>query len=289
MSDYSPSLLCSSFCSLGESPVWNSSNETLYWTDVVGKKIWQWSQETGATCTDISQSVGGLAKASNGKFIVTSERGVGFFTPGKTEISMMKRDLSPAGTLMNDCKCDRQGRLITGSKILQGKKSSACRFVIDKGTVKNSKSGYLIWNGPAFSPEGSKIYFSDSPTRNIFHASYNIKKGRIGWARTFTRLEGDEGYPDGMTIDAEGRLWSARWGGWCVVRYDASGKVDLKIKLPVPNPTSLTFGGPDYRNLYITSAREGLSEQELVNAPLSGAVFVVQTKTPGLEETTYAV
>ncbi|MGH1350282.1 MAG: SMP-30/gluconolactonase/LRE family protein [Methyloligellaceae bacterium] len=289
MTDYSPVLLCNSFCLLGESPVWDSSSETLFWTDVVGKKVWQWSQKQGASSGNVSQSVGGLARASNGKLVVASERGVGFYTPGMTEINMIESDLSPAGTLMNDCKCDRQGRLIAGSKILQGKKRNACRFVIDKGTVKNTKRGYLIWNGPAFSPEGDRVYFADSPTRRIFHASYNIKKGHFGWARTFTKLSDDEGYPDGMTIDAEGRLWSARWGGWCVVRYDASGKVDLKIQLPVPNPTSLTFGGPDYRDLYITSAREGLSEQELGDAPLSGAVFVIRTENQGLEEVTYSV
>lgn len=289
MPDFSPQLLSNSSCLLGESPVWDPETETLYWIDIVGRKIWKWSECKGEVYIKLPQLIGGLAKASNKQFVVATERGIGFLTFEKNNIEVIGNELVSSGITMNDCKCDKAGRLIAGSKILKGKKGRAYRFVIEKGEVKNKKSGFRIWNGPAFSPEGDKIYFADSPLKKIYYANYNVKKGRIGWARTFAKLGDDEGYPDGMTVDAEGKLWSAQWGGWCVVRYNKLGQVDLKIKLPVPNPTSLTFGGPDYKTLYITSAREGMSEQELSNAPLSGGVFAVQTESQGLEETMYTV
>ena len=106
--------------------------------------------------------------------------------------------------------------------------------------------------------------------------------------RTFVDVPEGVGIPDGLTVDAEGFVWSAHWDGWCVTRYDPDGRVDRVLNLPVPRPTSCCFGGPDFATLYVTSARIRLSARQLAEAPLSGSVFAVQPGVHGLPETAFA-
>ena len=131
------------------------------------------------------------------------------------------------------------------------------------------------------------MYYTDSAKRTIWAYDFDLENGEISNQRVFVRTPADY-VPDGLTVDAEGYIWSAKWDGWKVVRYAPDGSVDLEVHLSVQRPTSCTFGGSDLKQLFITSASTGLTETELQDQPLAGSVFVVDTDIPGISEPRYA-
>ena len=142
----------------------------------------------------------------------------------------------------------------------------------------------ILSNGLGWSPDNRTMYFTDFGRRVIYAYDFDAETGAISKRRPFIEIPRDAGFPDGMTIDAEGCLWVAHWDGWRVTRYGPDGKPRQTIRMPVKRPTSCTFGGPDLSILYVTSARMGLTEEELAAAPLSGSVFAIRTGTVGLAE-----
>jgi sugar lactone lactonase YvrE len=137
-----------------------------------------------------------------------------------------------------------------------------------------------ISNGLAWGLDGRTMYYIDTPTRRIDAFTFELSTGEVHDRRTVVRIPSDAGLPDGMTIDAEGGLWVALWGGAAVHRY-VDGRLDRVIELPVSQPTSCAFGGSDLTDLYVTSAREGLSEGDLRDQPLAGALFRVRPGVRG--------
>jgi sugar lactone lactonase YvrE len=193
------------------------------------------------------------------------------------------------GNWFNDCKCDRQGRLWTGSADRGEKDPTGNLYVIDAGLgVRKVDSGIICSNGPAFSPDGKISYFCDSYARRIFRYDVDPGSGEVGPRRAFATVPDDAGYPDGMTVDSEGFLWNAHWDGWRVTRYAPDGRIDRAIKLPVPRPTAPAFGGEDLKTLYITSASGGLSDAQLKEAPLSGSLFACEPGARGVAEPSFA-
>jgi sugar lactone lactonase YvrE len=148
------------------------------------------------------------------------------------------------------------------------------------GRVKQVDSAIVCANGPAFSPDGRHAYFADSVAEEIYCYDVDLDTGLISPRKLFVKTQ--NGQPDGMTVDSQGFLWNAMWDGWRVVRYAPSGEVDREIKLPVPRPTSVCFGGPRMDQLFITTASDGLSERQLAEAPLSGSLFVCEPGVKGL-------
>ena len=142
----------------------------------------------------------------------------------------------------------------------------------------------ILSNGLGWSPDDRTMYFTDFGRRVIYAYDFDADTGAVSKRRPFIEIPQDAGFPDGMTIDAEGCLWVAHWDGWRVTRYGPDGKPRQTIRMPVKRPTSCTFGGPDLSILYVTSARMGLTEAELAAAPLSGSVFAIRTDTVGLAE-----
>jgi sugar lactone lactonase YvrE len=153
--------------------------------------------------------------------------------------------------------------------------------------VRRIDSGIICANGPAFSPDGRTAYFTDSFAQEIYCYNVDLDTGLIGERKSFFRCSPDAGYPDGMTVDAEGFLWCCNWDGWSVTRYAAGGEIDRVLKVPVPRPTSVCFGGPRMDQLFITSASDGLSADQLREAPLSGSLFVCEPGVKGLLDAEY--
>jgi sugar lactone lactonase YvrE len=155
------------------------------------------------------------------------------------------------------------------------------------GRCRQIKTGIGISNGLGWSPDNRVMYYTDSAQRTIWAYDFDLENGDISDQRVFARTPA-EYVPDGLTVDAEGFIWSAKWDGWKVVRYAPDGSVDQEVRLPVQRPTSCTFGGTDLKRLFITSASTGLTEAELQNQPLAGSVFVVDTDIMGIPEPRYA-
>ncbi len=233
----------------------------------------------------LSGSPGFVAKAADGRLIAGLARVLSLIDPDLGTCQCLGgAQFLPAAVRFNDGKADRQGRIIAGGAHLGETKPLAPAFCVDGRGATPLPDLFTVFNGPAFSPDGRRIYFTDSPSKIIRTAAYDPESGALGKIEVFATLPESSGYPDGMTVDRAGGLWNAEWDGWQLTRYHANGERDRSIALPVPRPTSLAFGGPDYDQVFVTSARHGLSQEELAAAPLSGAVFRLSPGEIGLPE-----
>jgi sugar lactone lactonase YvrE len=239
---------------------------------------------------DIGSYVGGLAFRQRGGWIVVKEDGISAVdaASGRRQLLLHPEAHLP-GNWFNDCKCDRQGRLWTGSADRAYKEPTGNYYVIDaRLTATRFDTGIICANGPAFSPDGRTAYYADSSAYVVYNYAIDPASGAVGPRRLFARVPREDGMPDGMTVDADGFLWIAHWDGWRVTRYAPDGSIDRVIRLPVPRPTAPAFGGDDLTTLYITSASKGLSEAQLKEAPLSGSLFACEPGVSGLPEPSFA-
>lgn len=186
-----------------------------------------------------------------------------------------------AGQRLNDAKADAQGRLWLGSMHNSDYQQRVGKlFRLDPDLhLTVADEGYHICNGPTFAPDGSALYHSDS-FLDLTYRYALAADGSLGPRTEWRRFEG--GSPDGMQADSEGCLWIATWGGKRVCRFSPQGELLAEVPLPTSHPASLAFGGEDLRTLYITTAREGLSAQQLGQEPLAGALFSARIDVPGL-------
>jgi sugar lactone lactonase YvrE len=187
------------------------------------------------------------------------------------------------GNRFNDGKCDRLGRLWAGTLAIDTTPDQGSLWRLDAdGSVHQMERGIHVSNGLGWSPDDRTFYFTDTERQTIYAYDFDLTSGTITNRRPFVVVPEAEGKPDGLTVDAEGFVWCAHWDGWCVTRYDPFGKVERVINLPVPRPTSCTFGGADLQTLFVTSARIRLSAAQLAEAPLSGSVFALETGVKGM-------
>ena len=284
MASWKVKKLASSNCLLGEGPLWLAGLQQLVFVDIIGKRLLRWSQSTGLSEVSLPQRIGSLVAGKAGKFLAASERGLFALEPKTGMLSSIGYDeIIDPDNLMNDGKCDRQGRFVFGSKDLNETDKSGRLMGFDGNSVKMWQSGAVL-NGPAFSPDGTRIYFADSPSRKIFCAPYDIESGEVGAAEIFVTLKKDTGYPDGMSVDATGHLWNAHWDGWRLSRYAPDGTLVAEIEMPISRPTSLAFGGPDMKTLFVTSAQTGRARDLPNTEPGAGDLFAIETEITGLAE-----
>src|SRR5215813_1746803 len=278
---------------LGEGPLWHAAERRLYWLDLLRPAIYRFDPASGANeqlRAEIGNYVGGLVFRERGGWIVVKEDGISAVDAlnGRRQVLLHPEAALP-GNWFNDCKCDRRGRLWTGTADRGEKEASGSLYVVDAALrARKVDSGIICANGPAFSPDGKTAYFADSYVRRIFRYDIDPASGEVGPRRIFATVPDDAGFPDGMTVDGEGFLWNAHWDGWRVTRYAPDGRIDRVIELPVPRPTAPAFGGEDLATLYITSAGGGLSDAQLKEAPLSGSLFACEPGVRGLPEPSFA-
>jgi len=191
-------------------------------------------------------------------------------------------------TRFNDGKCDRRGRFWAGTMDEGGPNTRGALYRLDPDIEYClMKPGIGISNGLGWSPDNSVMYYTDSAKRTIWAYDFDLEMGEITNERIFVQTPSSY-FPDGLTIDTAGFVWSAKWDGWKVVRYAPDGSVDLEVQLPVQRPTSCIFGGSDLKQLYITSASTGLTEDEKREQPNAGSVFVLECDTEGFPEPRFA-
>ena len=241
----------------GEGPLWDHQKQILYWTDIDGKKTYRffWNERRHELLHDGFQ-VNGWCMQQAGGFVVTNSSGFWLWDPG-SQPRLLASEVDGKDCVMNDCIADPEGRVYSGSYHYypEGPALPSFLFCLDlDGSVRVVDEGIRFANGLAFSPDGSTLYFSDTVARCIYAYRWHRGSGRLSDRRVFVRLPAEEGFPDGLTVDAEGYLWCAHWFGACVTRYDPDGKRERRLATPAAQTSSLAFGGPDLDVMFITSA-----------------------------------
>jgi sugar lactone lactonase YvrE len=276
---------------LGEGPVWDDRTKRIYWLDILGKRIYRLEEGSADFQYDqLDTLVGAAVPRDSGGFVMATQQGFSFYdevTKELTSISDPERDLPD--NRFNDGKCDPAGRFIAGTMSMKDQRNAGSLYQLDSDLLTHTLvRGVSTSNGLAWSHEGTMMYYIDTPTHSVVAYEYDVETGRLGKSHEIIHIAHSEGAPDGMTIDAEGCLWIAHWGGSQVTRWDpAKGERLDSIPLPVPLVTSCTFGGINHDELYITTARIGLNEQQLEDYPLSGSLFSINPGVSGFKTYTF--
>lgn len=276
---------------LGEGPVWDDAAQALWWVDIEGARLHRF-EPAGHRLRDwnLPERVAALALRREGGLVLALESGFAFFDPEREGLERLPRPPRLLrGQRFNDGKCGFDGRFWAGTMREQGEECDAGLYCLEPDhTVRHVLGGVGVSNGLTWSPDGRALYFADSKTKLFRMHDYSPADGAIGPARPFHGPEGLPGVPDGATTDAEGFVWSARHDGGCLVRHAPDGSVDRVVELPVRRPTSCTFGGPELRTLFITSARQGLSAGQLAEQPCAGGILAFEPGPRGLPAGRYA-
>ena len=275
---------------LGEGPVWVPRDDALYWLDVKGLRLFRLDAAGAVTQWPTPFRIGGIAPCRGGGFIAGTEHGLAWVDPitGTFEIFDNPERDRP-GNRFNDAKVDRAGRFWAGSMDDGERAASGALYRVDANcplpriTVTRIDDDYRVTNGPAFSRDGRTMYHTDSALQTIYAFDLDAA-GDVANKRVFAQFEGADGYPDGMTVDAEDCLWVAFWDGWCVRRLSPAGETIATIAMPVGRPTSVAFGGPALDRLYVTSARIDLDDAALAAQPHAGGLFVLNPGVTGVAE-----
>ena len=270
---------CDIRCELGEGPLWSAREDAIYWVDITGAslhrrtladgevKTWQMPEKIGWVA-ERRETPGLIAGLKSGFHLVTLDP---FCCT-----ALVDPEPDRPGNRMNDAKVDHLGRIWAGTMDDDEKESTGSLYRLD-GTWKVSKhdSGYRVTNGPALDPDRGRFYHSDT-ARGIVYCFDMTAAGEIANKRLFVRFTPDQGYPDGMTVDAEGGLWIAHWGGGRVTRFSTEGQPERHVELPVSQVTSCTFGGEQLDRLFVTSAARGREHE-----PQAGMLFEVDPGVRG--------
>ncbi len=282
-------LLIDCGCILGEGVQWNIRQQRLWWTDIHGRTLWSCDAEGGdiARITTMER-LGSFAFDPDDNLLAAFESGLFRWDLEADRLERLT-DFEPdqPRTRYNDGRCDRQGRFVVGGINEDGLQptSSLTRF---DGTVQTLRGAIGCSNSICFSPDGRWMYFADTPTKTILRFPYDPETGALGPEQAFFVVDGKAGFPDGTCVDADGALWNARFHGARVQQIMPDGTEGTRIDLPVPQVTLACFGGPKLDRLYITTAREGMTDAQVAAVPLSGGLFIAEPGAVGLPEDRYA-
>lgn len=273
---------------LGEGPLWHPGEQTLYWVDIHQGKVETYQPASQQRNTiQFPFVVTALGIRSAGGFVAATSRGIGYWDGASSQIELAARpEEHLPGNRFNDGAVGPDGNFWAGTMSEQvdlqsPPPGSLYRFHPDK-SIDRIEHSIHISNGLGWSPDHSHFYLTDSPRKTIYRYSYDLESGAITDRQVWVHSPDEAGVPDGLAVDAEGCVWSARWGGWKISRYDPDGKLMQEIQLPVEHPTSCAFGGPDLDELFITSAWTPVNAHQRAEQPLAGDVFHIQLNVKGL-------
>lgn len=288
-----PELLLDLGLHLGEGPVWNARRGVLHFVDIHAGDLHAYDPVHAAhTVHHWGEPLGCLAPASGGGLILALQRtGLARFDPaGGALTPLLHPEPHLPGNRFNDGKCDPAGRFLVGTMDDAEQTAGGSLYSLSpQGSVEKLLSGLRISNGLAWSPDGRTFYFIDTPTRLVMAYDYDLATGALANPRPAVRVPEALGWPDGMAADAEGMLWVALWGGAQITRWDpATGRLLAAVRLPALNVTSCAFGGPELSDLYVTSARKGMTAAQLEQYPHSGGLFRLRPGVTGAPVAEYA-
>ena len=279
---------------LGECPIWCDRSYSLWWTDIEGSRLHRKNTLTSTIDTwKTPDRVASFALTQDAnRLILGFASGIGIFDLARSELvnGLIPVESEQPATRINDGRCDAEGRFVFGmfNQVSSAALGGFYRVHTDLSVERLKLPAAAVANSIAFSPDGRRIYFTDSPQRRIWCAKYEAS-GKIGAVEVFADLSFEQGGPDGSCVDAEGGLWNAQWDGSCLIRFDASGRITHRVTLPVTRPTCPAIGGKKFDRLYVTSARVGLNEHQLHAQPLAGAILSFSPDVPGQPERRFGV
>ena len=274
---------------LGEAPVWDAGRGCVWWIDCIGRRLHRYDLSTGATASvDAGEAVHSIGICSDGRLVAAMASGFGRLDP---ETGAFSRLSHPEETRpdfhFNDGKCGPDGRFWAGSMPRSYTGAGGRLFRLGPGDAAAAMAGgFTVPNGPGWSPDGTVFYIADSPAGAIFRYPFDAEGGVPNGSMVGPRQVAVEpglapGWPDGMAVDAEGCLWSARWAGGSIVRFTPDGAVDRIVGMPVSRPTSCAFAGPDLDILVVTSGTAGMDEAARAAEPLAGGLFAFDPGVKG--------
>lgn len=268
-------------CEIGENPLWHPRERRLYWIDISNGRLFRYDPVTGEheQCYQ-GRPVGGFTIQADGSLLLFMDRGTIALWREDAFIEIVPEIADERFSRFNDVIADPCGRVFCGTMSTSERKGRLYRLDPDR-SIHLVLEGIGCSNGLAFTLDRRGLYYTDSFAREIYLFDYNVEDGSLSHQRVFARFGEADGLPDGATLDAEGGLWSALWDGACIVRFLPSGEIERRIKVPARKASSLTFGGENYTDIYITTAG-GNSKEE--NGRLAGALFRLRAQTPGLPE-----
>ena len=275
---------------LGESPVWCDRTQRLYWVDSRGPAMQWLDPATGAVGRrSLSETVGSIALRESAGFIVALQSGFHAFD---LDTGALERIVDPEpeqpDNRLNDGRVDRAGRFWAGTMSDVRRDPTGALYRLDPdGCCARIFGDVIVPNSIAWSPDSQWMYFADTYRQRIVVFPFDLNEGRLGPCRLFRDTTGQPGRPDGSAVDVEGCLWNAEYGGSRVVRYTPDGTIDRVIELPVANPTCCVFGGSSLDTLFITSASQRLTPDQLARQPLAGSLFAVSPGVSGLPESRF--
>jgi len=262
-------------CTLGEGPVWDSRDQSLYWVDIPESRVHQIAADGSLSSWDTGQPVGTVVPRASGGLAVAVRDGFMALDPVSgtlTTLAEVERD--QPGNRMNDGACDRAGRFYAGTMAFDETPEAGALYRLDPDLgVTRLLTGVGISNGIGWSPDERLMYYIDSQVHRVDVFDYDPATGQIDGRRPFAEVGGGGVVPDGLTVDADGGVWVAVWGGYAVLHHDPAGNVIEAVDLPAERVSSCVFGGPDLDRLYITTAA-GPGES-------AGALFVCEPGVTG--------
>ena len=285
-----PELLVQHDAFVGEGPVWDPRIGRVVWVDIPNNHVFMTDPDTGETSRrELDRSVGVVLPRASGGYVAALQDGF-YALPDEGEPELIAAvDAANPTTRFNDGEIDPRGRFWAGTMGWDAEPEAGALYRLDPdGTVRTMAEGVTISNGLGWSPDGTVMYYVDTPTLRVDRFDFDPDTGAIENRRPFVTIRHGGGRPDGLTVDAEGAVWVATWPGYAVHRYLPDGTLDAVIPLPVSNVSSIELGGPDLRDAFITTAWELLSEEEHRAQPLAGSLFKTRVDVPGQARVPFA-
>ncbi|MGV3770782.1 MAG: SMP-30/gluconolactonase/LRE family protein [Sphingobium phenoxybenzoativorans] len=277
---------------LGEGPRWHHGEARLYWVDIARNELHRFDPVSGRDeCRAFEAPIGCFAFRASGGLLLAMKDGFATIAdwdaqpmPFGEQIFAGRPDIR-----FNDGRTDPAGRFWAGSVNMAKSAQDAALYRLDPdGRISEIEGGMLTCNGAAFTADGATFFHTDTPSHALRRYAADPASGALSDRSILHQFPMGEGRPDGGSVDIEGYYWTALFDGGRIVRLSPTGEIVAEVPLPVKRPTMIAFGGADMRTAYVTTARAGLSESELAEQPLSGAIFRFTVDVPGVAETPFA-
>jgi len=267
---------------LSEGPRWHAERGELLWVDILGRTLHRGrpgldgSLESVDTIT-LDRHVGAVAPAAGGGYVLAAGTGFLYVDDAGAVHELAQPAAGRSDVRMNDGACDAQGRFWAGTMAYDESPGAGTLYRLElDGSCTTVLSGLTISNGIGWSPDGATMFLADSGTSRVDAFDFDASSGDISRRRTIVAIQEPGVAPDGLTVDEDGGIWVALWGGGAVRRYRPDGTLLTVVPLPVDRPTSCVFGGPDRSTLFVTTARQGLDDEALSRQPHAGRVFRIE-------------
>lgn len=276
-----PELLADYQCVTGEGPMWHPDEKRVYWVDIPRGRLFRYDPETGSheMCYEGDQ-IGGFTIQADGALLLFMDRGaVKIWRDGELT-TVLDEIADERATRFNDVIADPEGRVFCGTMSTNERPGRLYRLD-PSGELTIIAEDVGCSNGMGFTPDGERLYHTDSDRKDIYLYDYDQSTGALENRKNFLHVNGSLGVPDGMTVDADGNVWSANWDGGCLIRFSPEGAETMRIPFPAKKVSCVTFGGEDYTDMYVTTAGGDKKAEEGEGA---GALFRLRLGVRGVPE-----